>query len=549
MQQKIINYLFVITVSIYFILFSHIHLLDGINYIKSTGNSSNLITLIAAAVLISLGLWNIAAKKEIAICNSLKILCLPAIFSTALTTYHFYVNDNVNLTHAVGYIFVLLVFFALYQLWNNGAVRHVFSRILPVGGLAGLIFSIYYDQIYSFNMIVQNESVIPWITHPEAELMGTACMIILALSKYTLKTMQFIKIVMLCAYTLLLGFVLINHNDPVVGLIISISLLTAVFGMIKNEGKAAIPSIALLCTALAVVTSSIVLSPSGSLSSYDLYSADVYIRIIGEHPIVGTGQGTSDSSIVHFLVLNDYNLPLLQNNNILISTVINGGILGFICLFSFLVWIYKVYFKYYTENRITSIKHFSIIMPLLAGIILCDSLDTCFAIALLLTVCIWMFTSEYNNNNTYIIHTKSNFLVGQMAWIIPLLTFAYSFVGIMSLPDLNNIINKKQLSPDINSAYFWAFVRNADYDESNFINSSKTIYESHLDTLMLEVLNNLYKSEQYSTNYELYDILSKLEMMYSTNENFSTDEQLDLIHKSVNHEKISTYLKNNLHKD
>ena len=136
-----------------------------------------------------------------------------------------------------------------------------------------------------------------------------------------------------------------------------------------------------------------------------------------------------------------------------------------------------------------------------------------------------------------------------MAWIIPLLTFAYSFVGIMSLPDLNNIINKKQLSPDINSAYFWAFVRNADYDESNFINSSKTIYESHLDTLMLEVLNNLYKSEQYSTNYELYDILSKLEMMYSTNENFSTDEQLDLIHKSVNHEKISTYLKNNLHKD
>ena len=83
-------------------------------------------------------------------------------------------------------------------------------------------------------MIVQNESVIPWITHPEAELMGTACMIILALSKYTLKPMQFIKIVMLCAYTLLLGFVLINHNDPVVGLIISISLLLINFERVQT---------------------------------------------------------------------------------------------------------------------------------------------------------------------------------------------------------------------------------------------------------------------------------------------------------------------------
>ena len=139
--------------------------------------------------------------------------------------------------------------------------------------------------------------------------------------------------------------------------------------------------------------------------------------------------------------------------------------------------------------------------------------------------------------------TKSNFLVGQLAIIIPSLSITFVTTGIISLPYINKDINNSEITNEHRTLLlFNHMVRQTEYTEFNMVKTAENVYDLRIPALFQESIENLRDRERYSITPELYGILSKLEKIYSTNPNLTDENRAELLEQSKLHSKIQTFL-------
>lgn len=532
MQKKIINSLFITLITAYFLFFSHFFFMDGPTSVPGFGNSNNLITLGVVSCIIALGFWSVAVRKEITVNSSFKMLSLTSILFMIPAVYHFAVHNNATFSPAIGALFFGLTFFAFYQLYRIFSVKNLLLLTIPAGAVLELLLIHFNADLFDSVTISAN--------HQTGIIWGLTALIFVASTSIESAKIRKINNVMTMLLAALLVLELSTCSSVLTISTVCITSLISGLCILKHGQKQLSGFTLLIISVLSVVItcSSCISSHSENLTSYSL---DTYAQVISPHLVIGTGYDTADSTILHYIVKNDLMIPFKNDISLISKTIIGAGFIGLLALLTGLLWLYRNYFKYSPKNAQT-VSSFCIILPLIVFGINTNLMDESFLMVFLLASYCWCFDVDYEDR-TIFYQTKSNFLVGQLAWIIPLLTLVFSSTGVTSLPLIKQEINDTEsATPYRTPAYFNPLVRQNDYEELTIIKSSKTIYDSLITPLIPESIDNLWDKEQFSINPKLYGILSKLEKLYSTSPNLPEEQRNSLVEKSILHAKIKQYL-------
>ncbi|WP_405367127.1 hypothetical protein [Ruminobacter sp.] len=532
MQKTLINFLFITLITTFFLFFSHISLLDGSTSALGLGSSNNLFTLAVASCIIALGFWSVAARKEITLNSSFKMLSLTAVLFTVPAIYHYAVHDNPSLTPAIGALFFGLTFFAYYQLYRVVNLKKLLILLIPAGAALELLL-IHFNSDFSEHLSIS-------ANHVTGIVWGLTALIFVASSDCESGKIRKISNVVSAAIAVMLVLELSTCSSVLT--ISAVCLTTLISGIaILKQGQKTVFGFSLLVISILSVVITCSSCISSTTHNFTEYSMDTYAQIISPHLVIGTGYDTANSTILHYLVNNDLFLPFKTGISTVSKVIIGAGAVGFLAIFTALLWIYRNYFKFSPRNTHT-VSSFCVIMPLLIFALYTDIFEESYLMVLLLVSYCWCYDVDYEDRTVFY-QTKSNFLVGQLAWIIPLLTIIFSATGIASLPLIKQEINDKEsTTPYRTPAYFNPLVGQIEYDELTTIKTTKTIHDSHILALIPESIDNLRDKEQFSINPKLYGILSKLEKLYSTNPNLPEEQRNDLSNQSAVHEKIQQFL-------
>lgn len=532
MQKKVISFLLIVILSSYFLFFSHILVLDGPTSAISFGNSNNLITLAFVSGIIALGFWSVSARKEITINSSYKTLSLISILFIIPAAYHFITNSNDTFAPVIGALFFSLTFFAFYQLYKIVELKKLLLILIPVGAIIEMLLTHFNADICDSVSIVAN--------HQTSIIWGITALLFITASDYEtpkLKNLSTILSVFLAALVIL--ELAICKSLVIICTTVIVTLISGICAL-KSKNNTFAGFILLLTTLLSgfIAFSTYDLYGSYNLSSY---STDIYAKVIRPNLLIGTGYETANSTILHYIVNNDVDVPFENDISSMTRIVIEAGIIGVLGIISAFLFLYHVYFKYSKKNAYT-ISNFCTIVPIIVLNTQTNIFDNSFIILFLLASYCWAFDSNYEER-TMFYQTKSNFLVGQLAIIIPSLSITFVTTGIISLPYINKDINNSEITNEHRTLLlFNHMVRQTEYTEFNMVKTAENVYDLRIPALFQESIENLRDRERYSITPELYGILSKLEKIYSTNPNLTDENRSELLEQSKLHSKIQTFL-------